>query len=144
MFLWNEASSAKFGEMSMSDIHRYADLAGRILISLMFLTSGVGKITGYAATQGYMQSMGVPGVLLPLVIVLEVAGPVAIILGWKTRWFATALGGFCVISALLFHGNFTDQGEMISFMKNITIAGGFLIIVAFGAGPLSLDARLAK
>jgi putative oxidoreductase len=127
--------------MIMSEIHRYADLAGRILISAMFLTSGVGKITGYAATQDYMQSMGVPGVLLPLVILLEVAGPVAIILGWKTRWFAAAIAGFCIISALLFHSDFSDQGQMINFMKNVSISGGFLIIVAFGAGPLSLDAR---
>ena len=125
----------------MSDATRYADLAGRILMSVMFLTSGFGKMTGYEATQGYMESMGAPGALLPLVILLEIAGPVAIIAGWKTRWFAAAMAGFCVISALLFHANFADQGEMINFMKNITIAGGFLIIVAFGAGPLSLDAR---
>ncbi len=125
----------------MSDATRYIDLAGRILISVMFLTSGFGKITGYEATQGYMESVGVPGALLPLAILLEIVGPVAIIAGWKTRWFAAAMAGFCVVSALLFHANFADQGEMINFMKNVTIAGGFLIIVAFGAGPLSLDAR---
>jgi len=128
----------------MPTVNRYAELAGRILISVMFVTSGFGKITGYVATQDYMESMGVSGIMLPLVILLEIAGSVAIILGWRTRWFAAALGAFCVISALLFHGNFADQGEMISFMKNVTIAGGFLIIVAFGAGPLSLDARLSK
>ena len=125
----------------MSNATRYADLAGRILMSIMFLISGFGKIIGYEATQGYMESLGVPGALLPLVILLEIVGPVAVILGWQTRWFAAAMAGFCVISALLFHANFADQGEMINFMKNVTIAGGFLIIVAFGAGPLSLDAR---
>ena len=125
----------------MSNINRYADLLGRILISLMFLASGIGKISGYAATQGYMESVGVPGLLLPVVIAVECVGAIAVIVGWRTRWAAAALAGFCVISALLFHADFSDQSEMTSFMKNISIAGGFLVIVAFGAGPFSLDFR---
>ena len=128
----------------MSHINRYGDLLGRILISLMFLTSGIGKISGYAATQGYMESVGVPGLLLPLVIVVEVVGALAVIVGWRTRWAAAALVGFCIISALLFHADFSDQSQMISFMKNISIAGGFLVIFAFGAGPLSLDRRHSR
>ena len=125
----------------MSNINRYADLLGRILISLMFLASGIGKISGYAATQGYMESVGVPGLLLPVVIAVECVGAIAVIVGWRTRWAAAALASFCVISALLFHADFSDQSEMTSFMKNISIAGGFLVIVAFGAGPFSLDFR---
>jgi len=110
----------------------------------MFLTSGIGKITGYAATQSYMDSVGVPGSLLPLVIIVEVVGAIAVIVGWRTRWAAAALAGFCIVSALLFHADFSDQSQMINFMKNISIAGGFLVIVAFGAGPLSLDNRQAR
>ena len=128
----------------MSNINRYGDLLGRILISLMFLTSGIGKISGYAATQGYMESVGVPGLLLPLVIVVEVVGALAVIVGWRIRWAAAALAGFCIISALLFHADLSDQSQMISFMKNISIAGGFLVIFAFGAGPLSLDGRHSR
>ena len=131
------------GSEKMSGINRYSALLGRILISLMFLTSGLGKITGYAATQGYMETVGVPGLLLPLVIVVEVVGAIAVIVGWRTRWAAAALAGFCIVSALLFHADFSDQSQMISFMKNISIAGGFMVIVAFGAGPLSLDKRQA-
>lgn len=127
----------------MSGINRYGDLLGRILISLMFLTSGIGKISGYAATQGYMESFGVPGLLLPLVIVVEVVGAIAVIVGWRTRWAAAALAGFCMLAALLFHADFSTQSQMISFMKNVSIAGGFLVIVAYGAGPLSMD-RLRK
>ena len=85
--------------------------------------------------------MGVPGALLPLAIALEVLGGVAIIVGWKTRIFAFLLAGFCLMSAIIFHTNFTEQVEMIMFMKNISIAGGFLFLVAHGAGRYSLDNR---
>ena len=128
----------------MNAVQTLAAPVGRLLLSIMFVSSGLQKISGYAATQGYMEAMGVPGMLLPLVIALEVVGGVAIILGWKTRLFAFALAGFCVVSAILFHGNFGDQMQMIMFMKNITIAGGFLLLVAHGAGSYSLDARSAS
>jgi len=117
------------------------DLAGRILLAAIFLISGIGKISGYAGTQGYMESMGVPGGLLPLVIALEVAGAIAIILGWRTRLFAFLLAGFSVLSALLFHRALGDQMQSILFLKNLAIAGGFLVLVARGAGGWSLDAR---
>ena len=112
---------------------------GRVLLALIFVISGIGKITSYAATQGYMEAMGVPGILLPLVIALEVAGGMAIIVGWKTRFAAFALAGFSIVSALLFHTNFSDQTQMIMFMKNLAIAGGFLLLVAQGAGGYALD-----
>lgn len=115
--------------------------AGRLLISLMFVTSGLSKITGYAATQGYMEAMGVPGMLLPLVIAVEVLGGLAVILGWHTRIAAFLLAGFSLLSAFLFHANFGDQMQMIMFMKNVAIAGGFLMIVSQGAGAFSLDNR---
>jgi putative oxidoreductase len=117
-----------------------ADLAGRILIAVMFLIAGLGKISGYAGTQGYMESMGVPGALLPLVIALEVLGAVAIIVGYRARLVAAALAGFTLASGLIFHGG-DDQTQQILLMKNLAIAGGFLFLVARGAGDWSLDAR---
>jgi putative oxidoreductase len=117
------------------------ELSGRILLSLMFLTSGLSKIGGYAATQGYMESQGVPGMLLPLVIALEVLAPLLIAVGWHTRLAALALAGFSIAAAVLFHANFGDQMQVIMFMKNISIAGGFLLLAANGAGAWSLDRR---
>jgi len=125
----------------MNALQSLAAPAGRVLISLIFVYSGIGKISGYAGTQGYMESMGVPGALLPLVIAVEVLGGLAVMLGWHTRVAAFLLAGFSLLSALLFHANFADHGQMISFMKNVAIAGGFLMIVAQGAGAYSLDNR---
>jgi len=127
----------------MNTTQNAADLVGRILISLIFLLSGLHKIGGYEATQGYMAAMGVPGALLPLVIALEVGGALAIILGYHTRLFAFLLAGFSVVSALLFHRALGDQVQFIMFMKNLAMAGGFLFLVARGAGDWSLDARRA-
>ena len=112
---------------------------GRLFISGMFVMSGLNKIGNYDNTVGWMEAMGVPGAMLPLAIALEVFGGLAIIAGWKTRIFATLLAGFCLVSAILFHANFEDQVEMIMFMKNVAIAGGFLFLVAHGAGSYSLD-----
>ena len=91
-----------------------------------------------------MSSVGVPGVLLPVVIATEVLGAIAIIIGWHTRVTALLLAGYALLTALIFHTNFADQIEMIMFLKNVSIAGGFLLLVANGAGPLSLDRRFAK
>ena len=125
----------------MTAIQNLSAPLGRLLLSLIFVVSGVGKIGAYAGTQAYMDSMGVPGVLLPLVIVLEVLGGLAIIVGWQARIAAFLLAGFCLLSAVLFHGNIGDQGEQIQFLKNLGLAGGFLLIVAHGAGAWSLDNR---
>jgi putative oxidoreductase len=118
----------------------FADLGGRVLLAAIFLISGLGKISGYSGTQGYMESMGVPGVLLPLVIALEVGGALAIIAGYRTRLAAAALAGFSLASGVLFHGG-ADQMQQIMLLKNVAIAGGFLLLVARGAGAWSLDAR---
>lgn len=119
------------------------NLAGRILLSLIFILSGWSKISGYEATQGYMTSMGVPGQLLPLVIILELLGGLAIAFGLFTRWTALALAGFSVVSAVIFHSNLGDQAQFINFFKNLAMAGGFLILAANGPGALSLDSWLA-
>jgi len=117
-----------------------ADLGGRILLATIFLVAGIQKIGGYAGTQGYMESMGVPGMLLPLVIVLEIGGAIAIIAGWRTRLVAFLLAGFSLLSAFIFHRAPGDAMQAILFMKNLAIAGGFLLLVARGPGEWSLDA----
>jgi putative oxidoreductase len=119
----------------------YADLVGRLLIAIPFLISGWGKIGGYAGTQAYMQHAGVPGALLPVVILLELGGGIAIIIGLYTRPAALLLAVFTIIAALLFHAGSPDQMQQIMFLKDLGLAGGFLFLTANGAGPLSLDAR---
>ena len=121
-----------------------ASLLGRLGLSLIFITSGWGKIAGFAATQGYMEAMGVPGGLLPLVIALEVGGGLAILAGGFTRTFAAALAAFSLAAAALFHGNLGDGDQAIHFWKNVAMAGGFLMLVANGPGPLSLDAAWSR
>lgn len=115
--------------------------AGRFLLALIFIFSGINKVGAYAGTQGYMEAMGVPGAMLPLVIAVEVLGGLAILIGYQAKLAALALAGFSVMSAILFHADFSEQMQMMSFMKNLAIAGGFLIIAAQGAGPYSLDNR---
>ena len=122
-------------------MEKVSQLVARIFLGHIFLLAGLSKITAYEGTQGYMDAMGVPGMLLPLVILLEIAGGLAIIAGWKTKWTALALAAFSVVAAAIFHNNFGDQMQMILFMKNIAIAGGFLLLASHGAGAYSLDNR---
>lgn len=128
----------------MDKLQALAAPVGRLLIALIFLISGINKISGYEGTQGYMEAMGVPGGLLPLVIVTEIVLGLAVIVGYRTRLAAFGLAGFTLLSGILFHANFDDQMQMIMFMKNLAITGGFLFLVAHGAGAWSLDNRLAK
>ena len=124
-------------------MNAYLSLLGRVGLSAIFLISGWGKIAGYAATQGYMESVGVSGALLPLVIALELGGGLALLAGVFTRWTAPALAGFSIVSALLFHAA-ADPMQQIMFWKNVAMAGGFLVLAANGPGALSLDARLPR
>jgi putative oxidoreductase len=117
------------------------EVAGRFLLGLLFLLSGLGKLGAYGSTAAYMSAAGVPGALLPAVIATEVFGALAIVLGWKTRIAAFLLAGFSLLTAVTFHNKLGDQTQMIMFFKNLSIAGGFLLLVANGAGPLSLDRR---
>jgi putative oxidoreductase len=123
---------------------KVAELASRVLLAALFLLSGVGKLGAYSATAAYMASTGVPGALLPIVIGLEIGGAIAIIVGWRTRIVAFLLAGFAIVSALIFHTHFADQIQMIMFWKNVSIAGGLLLLVIYGAGPLSVDGRSKK
>jgi len=120
---------------------KYSSLIARILLSHIFIMAGISKITGYAGTQGYMDSVGVPGMLLPLVIILELGGGLALLVGWQTRLVSYAVAAFTVIAAVIFHSNLADQMQMIMFMKNFAIAGGLLLLAEHGAGAYSLENR---
>jgi len=122
-------------------MEKVSHIVARVFLGHIFLLAGISKIGAYEGTQGYMDAMGVPGALLPLVIFLEVAGGLAIIAGWKTKWASIALAAFSVVAAATFHNNFADQTQMILFMKNIAIAGGFVLLAIHGAGAYSLDNR---
>ena len=132
----------------MTQYQTYAAPVGRLFLALIFIMAGIQKITGYAGTQGYMEMMGVPGVLLPLVILTELGGGIALLVGWQARIIAFLLAGFSLLSGLIFHyipslgmEGMEAQMQMISFMKNVSIAGGMLMIVALGAGAWSFDNR---
>jgi putative oxidoreductase len=114
-------------------------LLGRLGLALIFIISGWGKITGYAGTQQYMEAMGVPGAVLPLVILLELGGGLAIASGLFTRWVALGMAAFSVVTAAVFHANFADPAQAINFWKNVSMAGGFLVLAAHGAGAYSID-----
>ena len=122
-------------------MEKIINLVARIFLSHIFILAGINKISGYAGTQGYMESVGVPGMLLPLVIILEVAGGIAVLVGWQTRIAAYALAVFTAVAAIIFHSNLADQMQMIMFMKNWAITGGLLLLAVHGAGALSLDNR---
>lgn len=114
-------------------------IAARVLMAWIFIGAGLSKTgAGYAGTQGYMASVGLPGALLPLVILLEIGGGLALVLGFQTRLAALALAVFSIASAFIFHSA-ADQMQQIMFMKNLAIAGGLLAFTVFGAGRLSLD-----
>jgi len=121
------------------------ELAGRVFLGHIFFMAGLSKLgSGYAGTAGYMESVGVPGGLLPAVIALEIIGGLMVIVGFKVKWAAYALAGFSIIAGVIFHSNFADQMQMILFMKNVSIAGGLLLLSVHGAGLLSVDSKLNK
>ena len=121
-----------------------ADLIGRILISALFLLNGIFKISNYDGTVGWMESFGMPGILLIPAIILEIAGPVLIVIGYKTKLAAGLLSLFCIATAFIFHNDFANQMQLTSFLKNIALAGGFLILFVNGAKGFSLDNKLNK
>jgi len=120
------------------------DLVGRILISALFFLNGIFKINNYDGTIDWMESFGMPGILLIPAIILEILGPVLIIIGYKTKLAAGLLSLFCIVTAVIFHNDFANQMQFTSFLKNIALAGGFLIIFVNGAKGFSLDNKLNK
>ena len=117
------------------------DLVARILISALFLLNGVFKISNYDGTVGWMESFGIPGILIIPAIILEIVGPILIILGYKAKIAAGFLSLFCIATAFIFHNDFSDQMQLGSFLKNIALAGGFLFIFINGTKDLSLDKK---
>ena len=118
------------------------ELIGRIFISLIFLLAGFGKIFNYEETIGYMESFGVPGYLLVPAIIIEILFPLLLIIGYKTKLASIILSLFAILLAIIFHTDFSNQMQLMSFLKNFAIAGGFLIIFVRGAGKYSIDQRL--
>ena len=119
------------------------DLIGRIFISLVFLSSGFNKIGNYEGTIGWMESFGMPGIFLIPAIIVEVGAPILIIIGYRVKISAALLSLFCIATAVIFHNDFSNQMQFISFMKNIALAGGFLFLVVNGAKDFSLDKKLS-
>ena len=117
------------------------DLVARILISGLFLLNGIFKISNYDGTVGWMESFGIPGILLIPAIILEIVGPILLILGYKAKIAAGLLSLFCIATAVIFHNDFSDQMQLGSFLKNIALAGGFLFIYINGTKDLSLDKK---
>jgi putative oxidoreductase len=122
-------------------MNQYSHLVGRILIALIFIIAGAGKLMDPAGTAGYMQSAGVPTLFLWPTIALELLGGIAIVLGFQTRIVSYLLAFFCITAAVLFHMDFSNQMQQILFLKNLAIAGGFLLLASSGATSLAVDKR---
>jgi putative oxidoreductase len=124
----------------MQNLQSLVALAARLLLAFIFVVDGWQAIGNYSGTAGYMESFGVPGGLLPLVILTELGGGLLVGVGLFARYAGFALSGFALLAALFFHRNFGDSDQAIHFMKDMAISGGFLLLTAFGPGAWSLDA----
>ena len=119
-------------------------LAGRLLLVFIFMHESIGLVGNYAAATVYMQKSGVPSLLLPAVIVLQLGGGLLIATGTMTRLSALAFAAFCVLTAILFHWQFADRNQLLHFQKDLAIAGGFIVLACCGPGNWSLDRYLAR
>jgi len=117
------------------------DLTGRIFISVLFFLNGIFKMSNYEGSIGWMESFGLPGILIIPAIILELICPILIIIGYKTKIAASLLCLFCISTALIFHNNFEDQMQLTSFLKNIALAGGFMFLIVNGARGYCLDKK---
>ena len=117
------------------------DIIARISISTLFFLNGIFKINNYEGTVGWMESFGLPGILIIPAIILEIVGPILIIIGYQTRIAAASLSLFCIATAIIFHNDFSDQMQLTAFLKNIALAGGFLFLVINGAKGYCLDKK---
>jgi putative oxidoreductase len=131
-------------ETHMEPIYRWAQFLGRVALGLIFVLSAAGKLTGWQGTVAYAASKGVPEFLLVIAAALELLGSIGLIVGFKARWAAVALLVFLTPATLIFHNFWAvpaseRQGQMVHFLKNLSIAGGLLIVFARGAGAFSID-----
>jgi putative oxidoreductase len=130
----------------MSGQRDWAALIGRILLAILFIQSGFGKISGFEGTAGYIASKGLPlaQVLTAIAIVIELGGGLAVLIGWKTRWVALALIAFMIVITPIFHNFWSVPAaaameQQINFMKNVSILGGIFLLLGFGPGRYSAD-----
>ena len=130
----------------MTSSQRFTTFIGRVLLSLIFVLSGAGKLADHAGTVGYIASVHaqMPQLAYWVAVIVEVGFGLALLVGFKAKFAAFGLAVFTLAAAFLFHNNFADQIQMIMFLKNITIIGGLLLIVAYGAGGFSVDNRKNK
>jgi putative oxidoreductase len=122
----------------------WLNLAARLLMACIYLVAGWGKLVSYAGAQRFVQSLGVPGALLPLIILVELGGALALVVGYRTRLAAFLLAGFSLLAGALVHLHPGDHENMIVFMDNLAMAGGLLLFVQYGGGAFSLDRRLQR
>ncbi len=127
--------------VNQDQVNTIVSTLARVLVAYIFIVAGYGKISGYEATAGYMEAMGVPSALLPLTILVELGGGLALLLGFQTRFAAFGLAVFSLITAFIFHGGAEDA---INLMKNLSIAGGLFFVMLHGAGKLSIDLLVEK
>ena len=115
------------------------EFLGRVLLSTLFLVEGIGKISMQEDVIMYMENYGVPEILFVPAIILEILFPLLLIIGYRTKWAASVMALFTFAVAIIFHTNFSEGMQMILFLKDIAIAGGFMIIIVYGPGKISLD-----
>ena len=115
------------------------EFVGRVLLSISFLVEGLGKISIKDDVIMYMEEFSVPGILFMPATILEILFPIFLIVGYKTKWAAAVMALFTFTVAIIFHTDFTEGMQMMFFLKDIAIAGGFMIVVAHGPGKISLD-----
>lgn len=127
--------------VNQDQVNTIVSTIARVLVAYIFIIAGYGKISDYAATAGYMEAMGVPSALLPLTILVELGGGLALLLGFQTRFAAFGLAVFSLITAFIFHGGAEDA---INLMKNLSMAGGLFFVMLHGAGKLSIDHLIEK
>ena len=115
------------------------EFLGRVLLSILFLVEGIGKISMQEEVIMFMDDYGVPEILFVPAIIIEILFPLLLIIGYRTKWAASIMATFTFAVAIIFHTDFSEGMQMIFFLKDIAIAGGFMIIVAYGPGKISLD-----
>ncbi len=127
-----------------NQLAKHADVPARALLSAIFILAGIGKISTFEGTQAYMEAFGLPGFLLTPTIIFEIGAGLFLLIGFKTRAVATSLAVFAIVSGVIFHADFSDQVQQIMFLKNIAMAGGFLLVAKYAAEGFSVDEYLAR